>query len=732
MHAFPQFLLCSIVLLYGLLFLTRLPIRTIPLMAIPLAWFLGWGVLVLTMMLLVVLGVYITPTKILLLYALWLPLAATLTKYSHSRSSPTYLGEENRSRQLATMFALAIVVIAVVVSFGNYYHYSTDSQIYEAQSRMFHKFGVYKTSDSGSYPFPATTPQHWLLGTQPLYLIVQNTAFLSGIPVFYSYVSLNTFFLLLGIIGVWREVTETFTLRSVIWLLAVLLLLLLNPLVVFHSFYSLTNLTAMSFFSFGTFLLFLYAVKRDRLCFLLGVFFLGCAASTRTDQLVNSLLPVVVLGLLNCLPSGRDRLRGFLLFFFSGYFWPLWIVFSSSGFLEPVGYTFLHLPNMESLGATFLLDLMCSVSAALLLLIPWEKTRNLLRLLVLIVPLLVLVALYVTRDQELAHSVAQLVQLLFYGKGNWGKVWGLLLAFAVIYLAKRVFLDRKAPTIERQADRVAPLSSPLDFLLLVTLYYFLTRIAFYASVEMIADSGFNDSGNRIMIQIFPVATLFVSLVGYSLSSVESWKTIRLIPKSCSDALLKSVTRCLPVGSGLTLASLVVWTLHSYSTPFHVFDRACFKVVRIEQLWQESLGGLSAAYARFLSDNVISEASGRVELMFPDGAVAGLEAGLIRMYLFPHEVTRGSDYNSRLSPRVFEALGRRPQVTHSYRGRYHPGKEYIFHSLTRPIGPQGERLRVFTMEEDVGDTPQSDGHEVEVRIHVFALALETAEEIAREY
>jgi hypothetical protein len=730
MHAFPQFLLCSIVLLYGMLFLTRLPIRTIPLMAIPLAWFLGWGILVLTMMLLVVLGVYITLTKILLLSVLWLPLAATLT--NHSRHPPTDLSEENRSRQLATMFALAIVVIAVVVSFGNYYHYSTDSQLYEAQSRMFHKFGFYKASDSGSYPFPSTTPEYWLLGTQPLYLIVQNIAFLSGIPVFYSYVSLNTFFLLLGIIGVWGEVTETFSLRSLIWLLAALLLLLLNPLVVFHSFYSLTNLTAMSFFSFGTFLLFVYAVKRDRLCFLLGTFFLGCAASTRTDQLINSLLPVVILGLLNCLPSGKDRLRGFLLFFFSGYFWPLWIVFSSSGFLEPVGYTFLHLPNMESLGATFLLDLMCSVSAAFLLLIPWEKTRNLLRLVVLIVPLSVFIALYVTSDQELAHSAEQLVQLLFHGKGYWGRAWVLFLAFVVVYLAKRVFLGQIFPTIERQEDRVAPLSSPLDFLLLVTLYYFLTRIAFYASVEMIADSGFNDSGNRIMIQIFPVATLFISLVGYSPSSVASWKEIRLIPKSCFGAPLKSVARCLPVGFGLTLVSLVVWTLHGYSTPFHVFDRACFKVVKTEQLWQESVGGLSAAYAGFLSDNVISEVSGKFELMLPDGAAAGLEANLIRMYLFPHEVTMRNNYNSRLSPRVFEDLRRRPQVTYSYRGKYHPGKEFIFHSFTRPLGPQGERLGVFTMEEDVADTPQPDGDAIEVRIHVFAMALEPAEEIDREY
>lgn len=516
MDELAQIFLNTLVLVFGLIFIFPVSSKTNPPLYISLAWLIGWGIIVISEIVLIIAGAYVTLPKIAVisfscLLVFWIVTRSTLKEelLFFKRRKLNRL-----CREFAILFLLSVLLICLLPYFGNYIFYSPDSLQVERLSRMFHKYGAYGKDNSCLFSV--------LFGIRvPFYVIIHNVGYLSGIKLFYSFTSATTFFTCLGLWGFWRRENHQSGFWSTIWLLLVLTLFLSNRLVVFHSFYLLTNLTTMAYYTFGILSLYEYLKKKESFWFILACFFLGCTGLVRKEMLLFSLLPFLFVSWKNYFPRLSVSFFGFALYSLFAYLWFSWGILGVLGISEVIETDFKTATT--GLGGALIVAF-CFILSLIIFFFPWHIIKKRIRIIVYLFLFISLVAFSYYFENNLTVSVKEFC-LLAFRKGCWGSFWYLLFLGIFIYVFLRIvpvsFRNLLADIRVDSRD-----DNSMDLLTFIILAFLISRVILYAIINPFA-SHYNASGNRILLHIYPVAVYFLGRVGFICSKeITKWKNYR--------------------------------------------------------------------------------------------------------------------------------------------------------------------------------------------------------------
>jgi|GEM_PF-4725002 len=464
-----------------------------------MAWFTGWGIAVAVEVLLVVCGVYVSLVNILLAslcfcFVVWLN--------GKNWKDIGKVGEGVWGKVVVGGCSCLLLFVALAL-WGNYLHYSPDSLINEAVSRMFHKCGAFPDS---------TAKVHYVLFNVrlPFYISVNNIAYLAGINFFYSFLSASTVFITVFVVGIWlEEYGEDRNSRHLKYsVVALVTLLLSSKIIQFHTFYYLSNLTSMTYFTVGLFSLYRYLRREERYLLLYACFFLGLTGIIRKEMLVFSLIPVwYVLFVCKGNIGFLYKIYAFIAYSFCSYTWYFWgMSLANTGFVE-----LLNSGIKTSSHGGILVSCMSFVLAGIVFLLPWQKIKCK-RGFVYILYVLVIALTIVFKLDDFSTAFSNLVLLMFTENGMWGFVWYLLLMASIFWGILRV--------LDLSCDDQT--HSRMSFLPFVLGTFLIVRVVLYVYFDGPQDVSWNDSGNRILLHILPVAVYFIiqqifSFVPYLLS-----------------------------------------------------------------------------------------------------------------------------------------------------------------------------------------------------------------------
>lgn len=519
MEILPQILLNVSVLVFGSILMLPISSRMNTPLYISLAWFCGWATIVISEMLLVMAGVYVTIPMIagcaaLCVIVLWIVAKNSITK--------RMVFWRRETQQLNWRFAavllllLCVLVFILLAYFGNYIFYSADSVQIEGISQTFHKYGVYGYGKS-IYDGQAEVLHPLFTIRLPFYVAILNVAYLCGIEVFYSFMGATTFFTCLALWGFWRGENDQLGFLSPIWFLLVLALFLSNRMVLLHSFYTHTNLTTMAYYTLGILSLYEYFKKKDNMWFMLACFLLGSTGILRIEMLLFSLLPFCFVAWKKCLPKLNITLLGFVLYFLISYLWFSWGFLGLLGISEAIGDGF-ESGGLLSVAFCFLLSL-------IIFFFPWQITNK--RVRVAIYVILSISALFFIWyfNNKLITSWNALYLLTVKGAGNWGSFWWLLFWGVCIYALLRILpvlfkTSLGEITVHLKADKKG-----MEFLVFVPMAFLITRIVLYSMGEIPVTAHWYSGGNRILLHIYPVSVYFLGRVGFICSKeITKWKS----------------------------------------------------------------------------------------------------------------------------------------------------------------------------------------------------------------
>ena len=507
-----QILLSSSILLLGSLALIPLRFEVNILAYISTSWFLGWVLIVMAEIVLVVLGIQATLVQLLVISAFYLVVIFFLKKRG-----------KQKINWMALFKSLTIITyVAIFFSFYifakylNYSHHSTDSLQNEQLSWIFHSYGLYRNENS----FVS-----FLLFNKrlPFFIAIHNIAYLFTIKSFYVFQIASSFFVALFLLGVWFT---TYQKNSYLKILVVFFVVIgfyfANKLILFHSFYPLSNLTTMTYFTAGVLLLYVYSMRSKEVFFILGCVFLGITCILRKEMLIFSLIPLFSICFF-CQVEIWTRLKGLINYVLFGYLWYIYGVFTYYGTKREFSENFIS--NIEEYGIV----LLCFVCSIILLCLPirtYYKNHKL--LLVVIGSVFLLVILYLLR-LELVITSQNLYSLMYKGAGLWGTEWSVLAVLMAGFLLYDIVYKFFSFTKNR---------SNQYFLFSVIVLFFICRIILYSILEFPKDKTWNNSGNRILLTIFPTCLLFLCERFFSIGNQAIFFTRETYSKIINYSFLK--------------------------------------------------------------------------------------------------------------------------------------------------------------------------------------------------
>lgn len=465
------------------------------------AWFVGWAVVVISEMILVLFNNYVTLFKLGILSAAFL-LSIWLIAYMFKDEKALNKNDGYRKYfgQLTSLFLFCALVIGFLASF-NYVVYTPDSFQYRGLAQMLHKYGYYDKHDQVWILFK------WLFDTRlPFYVSVHNVAFLTGVDVFYSFMSTTTFFIIMGIYGFWKK--ESQSLSSKLLFLIPLAVLVSNPVLMFHSFYSHNYLITMAYYTFGVISIFQYIKYRDTFWFVSGCLFLGCTGILRKEMLLISIFPFIYLKWKSKLPKSGILLVGFGLYFIFSYLWPLCGLWELQESAKYFGESF----SRGDRGG-MMVWILCLTLSIITFFLPCKIKRDK-RSYIIIGCSFVLAFgfLYYLFGQSLISAASKLYLLMFKGVGRWGSFWYIMiLGFLTAFLLKGFSMILTKHHTEQIADFWIDKKQMegLEFLIYVIFSFFLVRLVLYTVFTAPKADTFLNSGNRILLCIYPVSVYFL-------------------------------------------------------------------------------------------------------------------------------------------------------------------------------------------------------------------------------
>ena len=479
------------VLVFGLLFTLPFSHKLNPPLHISLAWFSGWGVIVFSEIVLVMTRIHIslitiTSLSILLLGALWI----AYTKLLGNSSLFRHISLALVKFEYTALIFISVTAIFLLVNSANYMKYTPDSRIYEAMISMFHKLRIY--ADTHAIAF-----ERLLDGVAPFYIAVHNIAHLCGIQVYYSFMGATTFFTGMALWGFWKMEKDQAGFRTILWFLLVIILFFVNRLVVFHSFYLLTNLTTMAYYTLGVLSLYRYFKSdNDAFWFIIACFFFGCTGILRKEMLIFSVLPFAYAGWKNCIPKLRIALLGLTIILSCSYLWFFWRIFGLSSISEVIKN------GLKTTGhGGLLIVLLCCIVSVIIFIYPLHTLRKMSKtLLISLVVSVIVFAIY--WSDRLMGSISDLNTLIFKNEGAWSSFWVLVTLGLLVYFFLRLF----SSSINNDKS--------MEFLAYVIVVFLIARTLLFAIFEDIMSCGFNYSGNRTLLHLYPVALYFLGRIGF--------------------------------------------------------------------------------------------------------------------------------------------------------------------------------------------------------------------------
>lgn len=483
MNIYLQVVLNSCVLMFGILCLFPVLPKASALALVGLSWFMGWGLIGFVEIVLVGLGVYvslpwISSASLSMLVALWVVFGP---RPFRNRV------EKARCLPIIAVFLGSVLCFVLLAQFGNYVNVSTDSVTNEGLARVFHKFGVYGDERS--------LVHEWLFNIRlPFFIAINNIGFLCEIEVFHSFPTATTLFLTVTFLGLWGEARREYRFGAVLGIVVIVCAFLSNRLIVFHSFYLLSNLTTMAYYSVGVLCLCRFQTGQEERWFTLACMFLGITGILRKEMVAFSLLPLIFIFFRQRFRV-RTVVRGFCVFLLFAYFWFLAGVFRMNGMAE------MMTAGFETKGhAGLWVQTLFLLATAAVFFAPWGRIREMdtLKRRVAVSGVGLLLVL-ICCGESFVQTGHNLYLLMFQGEGQWGFFWYVMAVAAAFFVAGKVFMGRDVWGVHHVN---------IDLLFFTIFGFLILRLALYAFFETPKDSGWNDSGNRILLHIFPVCLWF--------------------------------------------------------------------------------------------------------------------------------------------------------------------------------------------------------------------------------
>lgn len=99
-------------------------------------------------------------------------------------------------------------------------------------------------------------------------------------------------------------------------------------------------------------------------------------------------------------------------------------------------------------------------------------------------------------------SISDLNTLIFKNEGAWSSFWVLVTLGLLVYFFLRLF----SSSINNDKS--------MEFLAYVIVVFLIARTLLFAIFEDIMSCGFNYSGNRTLLHLYPVALYFLGRIGF--------------------------------------------------------------------------------------------------------------------------------------------------------------------------------------------------------------------------
>lgn len=488
MDIYSQIILNSVVLLFGIMCLFPFGLNLNLLTLSGLSWFLGWSIIGFAETVLVVIGVNVSLIQIgllsfCLLGAIWLNSGFRGLKGGT---------EKETFMRIAGILSLSMCIFIILANFANFMNYSTDSITNEGLSRIFHKYGAYADGESGLFD--------WLSNVRlPFYIAIHNTAYLCGIESFYTYLSATTIFGGLTMLGMWLDGKRKCEFCSIIAIMIVIGTYFSNRLIMFHSFYSLSNLTNMAYYTTGILALYRYRSDREEVWFLLACLFLGITGIIRKEMLVFSLLPFIF-ALKDLRPRRIILVMGLCIYLLCGHSWHVWNIVKGMSVVFEGGF------KTKGHGGIWL-QLLCIVTSPVVFMLPWEAIKKIggIKVAAGLTALAVPVLIYY--KDPLAAAGYKMYLLMFKGKGLWGYFWYFVAIGLCISIAGRML---------SQFSWWGAQEVSADLLSYTVISFMIMRLLLYAVFDSPKADSWNDSGNRILLHIYPTSLFFLGEMIYCL------------------------------------------------------------------------------------------------------------------------------------------------------------------------------------------------------------------------
>lgn len=396
-------------------------------------------------------------------------------------------GIKNISKSEARYFLL-FIVSSMLASFFKYIIISPDSLVIQSMSQFIANNGVI----GPEYPI--------LFKWQSDILLIFNSgihaiAYVFNVEVFYTlYPVVSIMFISNIFYFIKRErVCNYDVFKDNLYLEFGAILILLTSLVFFyHSFYLLSNLITSVYFCLGIIFTYNYLHERKFFWLILSIIFLAVTIQIRKEMLMFSLIPIPYV--VYC-SNDLSKRKIILLYtcFVIFYSWSLLMYSKNSQLLFFKVGSFLTHGDIR-------LDLLSIFSVSLIFLISLfnpikDFIRNNFYLLLCIVCGFLICFLFLIRTDEVLSSLSNLLSFLFIpDRGAWGIFWLCFFSIVGYYLVNRHIWEDK-----------------MSYILACILLFFIFRLILFTIFTKIWDTHWTDSGNRILLQIFPVAVYFIFL-----------------------------------------------------------------------------------------------------------------------------------------------------------------------------------------------------------------------------
>ena len=300
-----------------------------------------------------------------------------------------------------------------------------------------------------------------------------------------------------------------------------LMTLITNKVYIQHSFYFHTNFLTMVYFTLGVMGVAVYIRDYNTNVLLFGIFFLALTILIRKEMLLFSLIPLIYLNYKNLLPNFKYKVFIFAIYFFVGFLYRLLLVF-----LFFLNEKYLSL-SFSSHGGHVVVILMLLSLIILVFMRPFDLFPKKNRFLFIIsILLLFLIILYFKSSKDTVDTLNALMNLL--KKKYWGNIW--LITFATLCLFYLNELINKKLNFSNQLIKKNNIAI-VDFLGFVVSIFFVLRVYLYILYGSIADKFFYDSGNRILITVFPISIILTFLILHFKINLEFKKFFVICKKS---------------------------------------------------------------------------------------------------------------------------------------------------------------------------------------------------------